>query len=59
VWDIFILNKIWAQYKLYILVGTLLGSNIFLVTFIPVRAPNYKQHIWSASSYLSYGVAAH
>jgi hypothetical protein len=31
--DIFILNKIWAQDKIYILVGTLLGCNILLTTY--------------------------
>jgi hypothetical protein len=36
--DIFILKKIWAQYIIYILVGTLLGWNIFLIT-IEVRSP--------------------
>jgi len=30
--DIFILNEIWAQDKIYILVGTLLGWNILLIT---------------------------
>jgi hypothetical protein len=39
--DIFILNKIMAQHKIYILIGTLLGWNILLI------APNYKQKILS------------
>jgi hypothetical protein len=30
--DIFILNKLWAQDKIYILIGTLLGWNILLLT---------------------------
>jgi hypothetical protein len=30
---IFILNKVWAQDKIYILVGTLLGWNILPVTY--------------------------
>jgi hypothetical protein len=30
--NIFILNEIWAQDKIYILIGTLLGSNILLTT---------------------------
>jgi hypothetical protein len=32
VWRTFILNEIWAQGKIYILVGTLLGWNILLIT---------------------------
>jgi hypothetical protein len=44
--NIFILNDIWAQDKIYILVGTLLGWNIFL-HLVPVLAPNYKQQILS------------
>jgi hypothetical protein len=27
-WGIFILNEIWAQSKIYILLGTLLGGNM-------------------------------
>jgi hypothetical protein len=30
--DIFILNEIWAQDKIYILIGTLLGLTISLIT---------------------------
>jgi hypothetical protein len=30
--DTFILNEIWAQSKVHILVGTLLGYNIFPIT---------------------------
>jgi hypothetical protein len=29
--DIFILNEIWVQGKIYILIGTLLGLNILLI----------------------------
>jgi hypothetical protein len=32
VWRTFILNEIWAQGKIYILLGTLLGWNILLIT---------------------------
>jgi hypothetical protein len=31
--DICLLNKIWGQDKIYILVGTLLGSNMMLALF--------------------------
>jgi hypothetical protein len=31
--DLFILNEIWAQGKIYILIGTLLGCNILLITY--------------------------
>jgi hypothetical protein len=30
--DVFILNEIWVQDKICILVGTLLGSNILFIT---------------------------
>jgi hypothetical protein len=36
-WLAFILNKIWAQDKIYILVGTLLGSNMMLALFCSVN----------------------
>jgi hypothetical protein len=48
-WDIFILNEIWEQGKIYILIGTLLSLNILLIAYhlVPVLAPNSKQHILS------------
>jgi uncharacterized membrane protein len=41
---IFILNEMRVQGKKYILVGTLLGLNILLITYllVPVLAANYK-----------------
>jgi hypothetical protein len=39
---LFILDEIWMQDKIYILVDTLLGLNILLIM---VLAPKYKQHI--------------
>jgi hypothetical protein len=41
--DIFILNKIWAEDKIYILVGTLLGWNNLLLI-------QYKYWLWTISS---------
>jgi hypothetical protein len=41
--DILILNEIWSQYKTYIFVDSLLGTNILLL--VTALAPNYKQHI--------------
>jgi hypothetical protein len=35
-WHIFILNEIWVQGKIYILIGTLLGWNILLITLYRV-----------------------
>jgi hypothetical protein len=32
VWGAYILNEIWAQGKIYILIGTLLGWSILLIT---------------------------
>jgi hypothetical protein len=43
--DIFILNEVWAQGKLYISAGTLLGCNILLIAYYRVLAPKYEQHI--------------
>jgi hypothetical protein len=37
-------NKIWAQDKMYILVDTWLGLNIFTYHLVVVLAPNNKQH---------------
>jgi hypothetical protein len=45
--DMFILNEIWRQDTIHILVRTLLGWYILLVTSVPVLAPNYKQYILS------------
>jgi hypothetical protein len=44
--DIFILNKIWAQHEINMLVGNLL-LQYFTSLLVPVLAPNYKQHILS------------
>jgi hypothetical protein len=44
--DIFILNEIRTQDKLYILVGNWLGCRL-----VPVLAPNYKQHILSLAKH--------
>jgi hypothetical protein len=46
VWVTFILNEIWAQDKINILVGTYLVE-IFYLTYhvLPVLTPNYKQYI--------------
>jgi Ca2+/Na+ antiporter len=33
---IFIYNEIWVQGKTYIVIGTLLGSNILLITYVSV-----------------------
>jgi hypothetical protein len=44
--DIFILNEIWAQGKIYILVGAA-WLKYFTYHLVPVLAPSYKQHILS------------
>jgi hypothetical protein len=45
--NIFILNEIWTQDKIYISVGTFALVELFHLSLIPVLAPNYKQHILS------------
>jgi hypothetical protein len=45
--DIFILNDIWAQDKIYILVGIFAWLKYFTYPIVLVLAPNYKPHILS------------
>jgi uncharacterized metal-binding protein len=61
VWGAFILNEIWAQDKMYILVGTLLGWNILFINcdLVPILAPNYKQHILSPAKVSFLSVSQH
>jgi hypothetical protein len=40
--DILILIEIWSQYKIYVFVDSLLGTNILLL--VTALAPDYKQH---------------
>jgi hypothetical protein len=42
---LFVLNEIWAQDKIYILLGTLLFFKYFAYHLVTVLAPNYDQHI--------------
>jgi hypothetical protein len=55
--DILILNKIWVQGKIYILIGTWL--KYFTYHLVPVLAPNYRQHILSPAELrkVSYSLA--
>jgi hypothetical protein len=59
--DIFILNEIRTQDKIYILVGTSLNLNILLIISLPVLALNYKQHNLSLANVIKvcYSVAEH
>jgi hypothetical protein len=45
--DIFILNEIWAQNKIGILVRTLLGSNI-LLTLVNTGTESEKKHNYAS-----------
>jgi hypothetical protein len=57
--DIFILNEIWVQDKIYTSVGTLIGLNILLTTYKPAQAPNCKQHILSSAKVRFLSVSQH
>jgi hypothetical protein len=45
--DIFILNEIWVEVKIHILIGTFAWLKYFTYRLVPILAPNYKQHILS------------
>jgi hypothetical protein len=48
--DISILNKIWAQHKIHILVA-IARLKYFTYHLVPALAPNYKQHILSPNKF--------